>query len=253
MELFDLSGRTAVVTGGNRGIGLGFARGLAKAGANVAIWSRDEARNRTATAELTELGVSSLGLPVDVTDRSAVEAALDETEQALGNITILFANAGTTASLEYTDMDDEEWRRLMSVNVDGVHHCTQSVIKRLVAREQQGSIVITASLAAHLGLPLAPHYSASKGAVLQLARALAVRYGRKGIRVNVVSPGWVETDMTEGVQADERANRFFMARTPLRRWGQPDDFESIAVFLASDGSSFVTGAEFLVDGGFSAS
>lgn len=253
MEFFDLSGRTAVVTGGNRGIGLGFARGLAKAGANVAIWSRDEEMNRAAVAELTNLGVQALGLSVDVTDRAGVEIALDETESALGQVSLLFANAGTTASLEYTEMDDDEWRRLMGVNVDGVHHCTQAVIKRLIAREQTGSIVITASLAAHLGLPLAPHYSASKGAVLQLARALAVRYGRKGIRVNVVSPGWVETDMTEGVQNDEKANRFFMMRTPVRRWGQPDDFEAIAVFLASEGSSFVTGAEFLVDGGFSAS
>jgi len=252
MELFDLSGRTAVVTGGNRGIGLGFARGLAKAGANVAIWSRDEAKNQAAVEELTSLGINSLGLGVDVSDSGAVEAALTETELALGEVSLLFANAGTSANLEYTEMDDSEWQRLMSVNVDGVHHCTQAVIKRLRERKQPGSIVVTASLAAHLGLPFAPHYSASKGAVLQLARALAVRYGKAGIRVNAISPGWVETDMTEGVKADEKANAFFMARTPARRWGTPQDFEGIAVFLASDASSWITGAEFLVDGGFSA-
>ncbi len=253
MELFDLSGRTAVVTGGNRGIGLGMARGLAKAGASVAIWSRDEEQNARAVAELEALGAASVGLPVDVGEREAVEAALTETEQALGEVTILFANAGTTANVDYVEMDDDEWSRLMAINVDGVHHCTQVVISRLVASERPGSIVITASLAAHLGMPWAPHYAASKGAVLQLARSLAVRYGRRGIRVNVVSPGWVETDMTEQVKADDRANTFFMTRTPVRRWGQPEDFESIAVFLASDGASFVTGAEFLIDGGFSAS
>ncbi len=251
MELFDLTGRVAVVTGGNRGIGLGFARGLAKAGASVAVWSRDPQRNTSAVAELDSYGPAA-GFGCDVADRGSVDAALVATLDRFGRVDALFANAGTTGGVRFEDMTAEEWARVMDVNVNGLFHTAQATTNQMIAQGDGGSVVITASLAARFGLPTAPHYTASKGAALQFARALAVRLARYAIRVNVISPGWIATEMTEEVQADERANTYAMARTPMRRWGDAADFEGAAVFLASDASKFMTGAELVIDGGFSA-
>ncbi len=251
MEMFDLTGRVAVVTGGNRGIGLGLATGLAKAGAAVAVWSRNGERNDEAVAELEQLGPAH-GVVCDVSDASSVTAAMTETLRRFERLDALFANAGTSGVVRFEEMTEEEWRRVMDVNVTGAYHVSQAATQQFVAQGHGGSLVFTASLAARFGLPTAPHYTASKGAVLQLARALAVRLARYGIRVNVISPGWIATEMTEGVQADERSNTYAMARTPLRRWGEPDDFEGAAVFLASEASRFMTGAELVIDGGFSA-
>ncbi len=251
MEYFDLTGRVAVVTGGNRGIGLGFARGLAAAGASVALWSRDVARNEAAIAELSER-TAAAGFVCDVSDRASVDAALAATLERFGRVDSLFANAGTSGGVRFEEMTEQEWLRVMDVNVTGLFHTTQAAAQRMIEQGEGGSIVITASLAARFGLPTAPHYTASKGAALQLGRALAVRLARYAIRVNVISPGWIATEMTEEVQSDERFNMFAMARTPLRRWGDAADFEGAAVFLASDASSFMTGAELVIDGGFSA-
>lgn len=251
MDAFDLTGRVAVVTGGNRGIGLGMAKGLASAGAAVAIWSRDEERNARAVAELEEVG-PALGVTCDVTDHDGVTAAMTETLRRFDRLDALFANAGTSGMVRFEEMSEDEWRRVMDVNVTGVYHVAQAATQQFIAQGEGGSIVFTASLAARFGLPTAPHYTASKGAVLQLGRALAVRLARHGIRVNVISPGWIATEMTEAVQADERSNTYAMARTPMRRWGEPGDFEGPAVFLASEASRFMTGAELVIDGGFSA-
>lgn len=253
MKLFDLSGHVSVVTGGNRGIGLGMARGLAGAGAGVAVWSRDASRNREAVAELTGLGVDAISLGCDVSDPDDVAAAMSATVDHFGHVDSFFANAGTTGAVKYAEMTLEEWNRVMDVNVTGVFLTTQAASRQMIRQEAGGSIVMTASLAATFGIPQSPHYTASKGAVLQLARATAVHLARYGIRVNVISPGWIDTEMTEGVQAHEKSNQYAMARTPLRRWGNPDDFEGPAVFLASDASRFVTGSQLVVDGGFAAS
>ena len=253
MDLFDLSGHVSVVTGGNRGIGLGMARGLAKAGAGVAVWSRNAARNDEAVAELTELGATALSVGCDVADADSVAVAMAETVAAFGKVDSLFANAGTTGAVKFEEMSLEEWNRVMDVNVTGVFLTTQAAAQQMIRQQSGGSIVITASLAATFGIPQSPHYTASKGAVLQLARAEAVRLARHGIRVNVISPGWIDTEMTEDVQAYEKANQFAMARTPMRRWGTPGDFEGPAVFLASNASGFMTGSQMMVDGGFGAS
>lgn len=252
MDIFDLTGRVAVVTGGNRGIGLGLATGLAKAGASVAVWSRDPARNEAAVAELEKLG-PALGVACDVTDAASVDVAMTETVQRFGRVDALFANAGTSGAVRFEDMDETEWHRVIDVNVTGVYLTAQAATRQMVAQGEGGSLVFTASLAARFGLPTAPHYTASKGAVLQLARALAVRLARHQIRVNVISPGWIATEMTDAVQADEKMNMVAMARTPMHRWGEPADFEGAATFLASDASRFMTGAELVIDGGFSAS
>ncbi|HSF84768.1 MAG TPA: glucose 1-dehydrogenase, partial [Acidimicrobiia bacterium] len=247
MEIFDLTGRVAVVTGGNRGIGLGLARGLAKAGSSVSVWSRDPERNRDAVAELESLGPAA-GIQCDVADRASVDAAMAATVERFGRVDSLFANAGTSGGVRFEEMDVVEWNRVMDVNVTGVFHVAQAAARQMIAQGEGGSMAFTASLAAHFGLPTAPHYTASKGAVLQLAKSLAVRLARHRIRVNVISPGWIATEMTEEVQADEKSNMFAMARTPMRRWGEPADFEGAAVYLASSASSFMTGAELMIDG-----
>jgi NAD(P)-dependent dehydrogenase (short-subunit alcohol dehydrogenase family) len=251
MNEFDLAGRVAVVTGGNRGIGLGLATGLVKAGASVAVWSRDAERNDLAVGELERFG-PALGVVCDVADQASVTDAMTETLRRFGRLDSLFANAGTSGAVRFEEMNEAEWRRVMDVNVTGAYHVAQAATQQFIAQGEGGSLVFTASLAARFGLPTAPHYTASKGAVLQLARSLAVRLARHRIRVNVISPGWIATEMTRGVQGDERFNAAAMARTPMRRWGEPDDFEGVAVFLASDASGFMTGAELVIDGGFSA-
>jgi NAD(P)-dependent dehydrogenase (short-subunit alcohol dehydrogenase family) len=251
MDMFDLSGHVAVVTGGNRGIGLGLARGLAKAGASVAVWSRDEARNAAAVAELSEHAPAA-GFACDVADRSSVDAATAATVDRFGRIDSMFANAGTTAGVRFEEMTTEEWQRVIDVNVTGLFHTLQAAALQMIEQGGGGSLVVTASVAARLGLPTAPHYTASKGAALQLVRSLAVRLARYSIRVNAVSPGWIATEMTEGLDEDEGFNTIAMARTPLRRWGDASDFEGVAVFLASDTSRFMTGADLVIDGGFSA-
>ena len=253
MELFDLSGHVSVVTGGNRGIGLGIAHGLADAGAAVAVWSRAEDRNRSAAEAIEAAGGSALPVTCDVTDEASVAAALQQTADQLGPVDSLFANAGTSGIGKFPDLDLDEWHRVIDVNLTGAFLTTRAVADHLISRGAPGSIIITGSVVARLALPLSPHYTASKGAVLSFGRSLANRLGRHGIRVNVLSPGWVETEMTEGVTADERSAGYFLGRTPLRRWGAAGDFAGPAVFLASEASRFMTGAELVVDGGISSS
>lgn len=252
MDLFDLSEHVAVVTGGNRGIGLGMAKGLGAAGARVAIWSRDPDRNREAVAEVEGLGAGAIGVACDVTDEAAVAEAVRETVAAFGRIDSLFANAGATGVAKFPDdLDLDEWHRVVDVNLTGVFVTTRAVADHMIDRGEGGVIVLTGSVVARLGLPLAPHYTATKGAVLSYGRALAGRLGRYNIRVNVLAPGFVETEMTEDVTGNERSTQFYLGRTPLRRWGAPEDFSGAAVFLASDASRFMTGAELVIDGGLS--
>lgn len=251
MDSFNLDGHVSVVTGGNRGIGLGIAEGLAKAGAGVAIWSRNQERNQSAVAHIEAVGGTAAAVTCDVTDEASVAAALESTVEELGPVDSLFANAGTSGIGNFPDLDLDEWHRVVDVNLTGAFLTTRAVADHLIQRGAPGSIVITGSVVARLALPLAPHYTASKGAVLSYGRSLANRLGRHGIRVNVLSPGWVETEMTEGVTTDERSAGYFLTRTPLRRWGTAEDFGGPAVFLASDASRFMTGAELVVDGGIS--
>ena len=253
MDAFSLDGHVSVVTGGNRGIGLGMAEGLAEAGAKVAVWGRSEEYNNAAVTELTTAGGDAVSFVCDVSDRSSVDAALAGTVEAYGKVDSLFANAGVSEGVRYEDMTQDQWDFVLGINVTGAHHSIQAVTNQMIAQGEGGSVVITASIAAHLGLPTAPHYSASKGAVLQLARALAVRLARHNIRVNAISPGWIRTEMTEEVQANEQMNQVALMRTPMRRWGLPEDFAGPAVFLASGASAFMTGSELMVDGGFAVS
>lgn len=250
--VFDLEGHVSVVTGGNRGIGLGYARGLARAGASVAIWARDGARNADAAAGLRRLGVEAIGLECDVTDERSVTEALSATIDQLGAVDSLFANAGTSGQVGFPDLSRSEWDHMIEINATGTMLPVREVTRHMIERGEPGSIVVTSSIGATHGLPSAPHYSASKAAQLGLVKALAVRLARHRIRVNAVCPGWVATELTEPQQGHEAFESALEARVPLRRWGTDEDFEGIAVYLASTASSFMTGAELVLDGGYSA-
>lgn len=253
MDLFDLTGHVGVVTGGNRGIGLGLARGLAGANASVALWARDQEAADHAVEELRPLGAGEAeAFACDVSEEESVIEALDATVDRFGKVDSLFANAGTSWGVSFPDMELSDLEALFEVNVGGVFLVAREVARHLIARDSPGSIVITSSIAAHHGLPTAPHYSASKGAATSLARALAVRLARHGIRVNVIAPGWIATEMTDELQGHERFEDALQTRVPMRRWGSSEDFEGAAVYLASDASSFMTGAEMIIDGGYSA-
>lgn len=253
MTAFELTGHVAVVTGGNRGIGLGLARGLSRAGASVAVWGRDLEMAEKAVAELRPLGIGeSEAFQCDVTDEAAVVDALEATVDRFGKVDSAFANAGTTWGVSFPEMELADLEDLFQVNVGGTFLVAREVARHLIARNSSGSLVITSSIAANRGLPTAPHYSASKGAATAFARALAVRLARHRIRVNVIAPGWVATDMTDDLQDNERFQDALRYRVPMRRWGSPDDFEGVAVFLASEASAYMTGSEIVIDGGYSA-
>jgi NAD(P)-dependent dehydrogenase (short-subunit alcohol dehydrogenase family) len=252
MELFDLSGRVAVVTGGNRGIGLGYATGLVKAGASVAVWARDEATNAAAVAMLSKHG-DAAAFVCDVAEPEVVDAAMARTIERFGRIDSFFANAGTTGAANFEDLALSDWQRVLDVTLTGVFVSVQAAARQMIEQADGGSIVATASVASTVGIPQSAHYSAAKGGVMQLVRAAAIRLARFDIRVNAIAPGWIETEMTVDVQAHDKANAAILARTPMRRWGTPTDFEGAAVFLASDASSYMTGAQIHIDGGLLAS
>lgn len=251
---FDLGGRGVVVTGGNGGIGLGMARALLAAGARVAIWGSNPEKTHRAHASLVaDCGDAGRvhALVCDVGDEAQVERAFADSVAALGRVDACFANAGVSSKgTLLTEMTLEEFRRVQRVNVEGVFLTFRAAARHMAQHGQGGSLVATASTAAIEGAARNSHYGASKGAVTSYVRALAVELARHKIRVNSILPGWIVTDMTErSVQNPKFAEAVF-PRIPARRWGEIDDFGGIAVFLASDASSYATGEQFVIDGGY---
>jgi len=250
-SLFDLTGKIAVVTGGNRGIGLGMARGLARAGASLSVWSRDEARNAAAAKELETFGGEVQTVRCDVSAEADVIAATEATIQRFGRIDAAFANAGYGWPTDALRLPLEEWHNLLQVNLDGVFLTFREIGRHMSQRAGGGKLVAISSISAIYGTPLQPHYAASKGGVEALARAYAVRLARHDVQVNVVQPGWIVTDATAPAVAVEKISDAVVQRTPARRWGNPEDLEGVAVYLASDASRFHSGDTLRVDGGFS--
>ena len=246
---FGLSGKVAVVTGGNGGIGLGCAQGLARAGATIVIWARDTDKNDKAKGELEAIGATVHTLEVDVTDRHAVEQATAQTIALCGGIDILFANAGVNIRMRPEKYTEDIVDQIIDVNLKAVFHCTQCVYPSMKARGG-GKIILIGSLTSVQGLGVAPVYSATKGAVVQLGKSLAAAWGADNIQVNTILPGWIVTEMTSVTRAVPGLPEHVLSRTPAGRWGSPADFEGIATFFSSSASDFVTGTDIQIDGGF---
>src|SRR3954451_14797321 len=248
--VFDLSGHVAVVTGGNSGIGLGMADGLARAGADVCIWGRRAERNDEARTKLAVHGTKVHAIVVDVSDADAVDAAFDETVAALGGVDSCFANAGVgSGGVPFIEMSLDEFRRVTRVNLEGAFLTLQGAARRMIERGG-GSLVGVASLAAIEGQPRGQHYAASKGGLVSMIRACAVELARHGIRANAILPGWIETRMTDGFLDNEPVIDRILKRVPARRWGKPEDFAGAAVYLASPLSSYQSGDALIIDGGY---
>jgi hypothetical protein len=249
---FDLSGKVALVTGGNSGIGLGMARAMAAAGADIAIWGTNSEKNAAAKAELESSGRRVLALACEVGNEAAVEAAMAETLSVFGRVDGCFANAGVSGrgSASFLALSAEEWHRVLAVNLDGAFYTLRAAARHMVERGGGGALVGTASLAAIEGAARNEHYAATKGGLISMLRALAVEFARHGIRANAILPGWIETNMTAGAIGNEKFAGNVLPRIPMRRWGTGDDFGGIAVYLMSEASRYHTGDTFLIDGGY---
>lgn len=248
---FDLSGKTALVTGGNSGIGLGFAEGLAEAGADVCIWGRNADKNKQATLHLSKYGTRIVAMQCDVGDEQQVEAYFAETVETFGAVHACFANAGVGArGTPFVDMTIEEWRDIFRVNMEGAFFTLRTAARHMIDRGDGGSLVGTSSGTAIFGAQRGEHYAATKSGVIGIVRSLSVELARYGIRANAVIPGWIETPMTERAFGNEKFVQAVLRRVPMRRWGQPSDFSALAVYLASDASAYHTGDGFVIDGGY---
>ncbi|MEE3328076.1 MAG: glucose 1-dehydrogenase [Myxococcota bacterium] len=248
---FDLSDRVAIVTGANRGIGLGIARGLAQAGARVAIWARDEEAGRQAADELTSQGGEAHAFVCRVDVEDDVIRATEETLAHFGRIDAGFANAGFGRAANALKLELDEFREVLATNLDGVFLCFREWGRHMSEREGGGKLVAISSISAIFGTPMQPHYAASKGGLEALARSFATRMSRYGVQVNAIEPGWIETEATEGAWQDESFSKSIVRRIPARRWGTPADLAGLAIYLASPASDYHTGDTLRIDGGYS--
>ncbi|HZF85167.1 MAG TPA: SDR family oxidoreductase [Burkholderiaceae bacterium] len=277
--MFDLAGKVALVTGGNGGIGLGMALGLAQAGARVVVAARNAQKSEGAVAQLRAAGSDSFAIAADVTDEASVQALFDAVAERCGRLDILVNNAGTTVRKPVDQLQLAEWHQVMDTNLTSAFLCSRAahpLMKRAgsgemtptlpaargslppegalaaLGRPSSGKIINIGSMMSIFGAPYAPAYGASKGGIVQLTKATAASWAADGIQVNAILPGWIATDLTDGARAQVPGlNERVVARTAAGRWGQPKDLAGTAVFLASAASDFVTGAAIPVDGGYS--
>ena len=252
---FDLTGKVALITGGNRGIGLGMADALARAGADVCVWGRDAARNERAAESLKRHGTRVAAAVCDVSDEAQVSSRLQDCLARFGRIDGCFANAGVLGGARsFFDISADDWRRVLGVNLDGAFFTLKAAAEHMKSRAEAGDpggrLIVTSSLASISGAARNEHYAAAKGGVTAMIKALSVELARHGVTANAILPGWIETDMTAKVMANEKFAANVMPRIPARRWGRPEDFGGIAVYLMSDASAYHTGDEILIDGGY---
>jgi 2-deoxy-D-gluconate 3-dehydrogenase len=250
MNPFDLKGKVALVTGGNGGIGLGIAKGLAQAGAAVAVAGRNQAKNAAAVAAL---GGGAIGLVADVNDSDQVRRMVAETVKAFGGLDILVANAGINIRKPPQDYSSAEWHQIVDTNLTSVFECCQAAYPEM-KRRGGGKIVTIGSMTSIFGFDVGPVYAATKGAVVQLTKSLGAAWAKDNIQVNSILPGFIDTELTQGARRNiPGMGERVVARTPARRWGEPGDLAGAAVFFCSRASDFVTGTALPVDGGFSSS
>jgi 2-deoxy-D-gluconate 3-dehydrogenase len=252
MQLFDLSGRVAIVTGGNAGIGLGIAEALGEAGAAIVVAGRREHENAAAVARLAALGVSATAVVTDVADETSCRALVAQAVERLGRVDILVNNAGTTMRKPPQELSLAEWQRVIDVNLTGAFLCAQAAFPHMCAAGG-GKVINIGSMLSLFGASYTAAYGASKGGIVQLTKSLACAWAKDNIQANAILPGWIDTALTRAARREVPGlNERVLARTPAGRWGAPEDFFGIAVFLASAASDFVTGAAIAVDGGYSA-
>jgi 2-deoxy-D-gluconate 3-dehydrogenase len=250
-QIFDLTGKVAIVTGGNGGIGLGMACGLAAAGAAIAVVARNQAKSNDAVAELQRYGVNAISVPTDVTDKDAVTNMVARVQRELGRIDILVNNAGITVRKPPHVLSIEEWNSIIQTNLTSAFMCSQ-VVHPVMKANGGGKIINIGSMMSIFGAAYSPAYAASKGGIVQFTRSCACAWAADNIQANAILPGWIDTELTKGArQQVDGLHDKVLARTPAARWGAIDDFAGIAVFLSSPASDFVTGTAIPVDGGFS--
>ena len=251
MTLFSLKKRVAFITGGNGGIGLGMAKGFASCGAAVVIAGRNEAKAQSALSQLHSLGAQAEFMKLDVLDEASCYQAIESAVERYGRLDILVNNAGTTIRKRPEDLTVHDWHLVMNINLTSAFLCSQAAYPPML-RTGGGKIINIGSMMSIFGAPFAAAYAASKGGIVQMTRAMATAWAKDNIQVNAILPGWIDTDLTQGArQQIPGLYESVLARTPAQRWGAPDDFAGIAVFLGSPASSFITGAAIPVDGGYS--
>jgi NAD(P)-dependent dehydrogenase (short-subunit alcohol dehydrogenase family) len=252
-NLFDLTGKVALVTGANAGLGLGYARGLARAGADVVIWGRRSDRNRDALDDLLQYGGRVMEQAVDVSNEQEVIAAFDELVDVMGRIDCVVANAGISGFVPLVEMTSKQYHELLDINQHGAFYTLREAARKMTARadgEKGGSLIVCGSLSIFGGVPGMAHYAAAKGALNSMVKTLAAELGPQQIRVNLIAPGFIATEMTQAdPDAFKAIDAMISQKTALGRSGTPADLESIVVYLASDGSRYHTGDTLVVDGG----
>jgi NAD(P)-dependent dehydrogenase (short-subunit alcohol dehydrogenase family) len=252
---FDLTGKVALITGGNGGIGFGMTEALAQAGADVVVWGTNADKNRAAEERLKPTGVRVKTQVIDVSNEQQVIDGMVEAVAAMGRIDTVIANAGIGGGApSFSEMSLATWRRVMGVNLEGVFFTFREACKHMVERagrgDRGGSLVAISSLSAISGAARNEAYASTKGAVISMIKGLAVEHARYGVRANAILPGWIATDMTAGAQQSQAFAEKVIPRVPARRWGEPEDFGGIAVYLASDASKYHSGDSFIIDGGY---
>ncbi len=248
-QTFSLSGKVAIVSGASRGIGWAIARMMAESGAHVVLNARDQTVLDERVASLADEGLKASAIAYDATDEEAAAKAVDQVVQKHGRLDIVVANAGTNHRQPLTEHSTEDFRRIIDLNLTSAFVLAREASRPMI-RQHSGRIIFVASMMGQIARPGVPAYVASKGGAASLAKALAVELGEHGITCNAICPGFTRTDLTQPLQDDSAFNAWGEASTPLRRWADPEEVAAVAVFLASDASSFVTGHSLNVDGGF---
>jgi 2-deoxy-D-gluconate 3-dehydrogenase len=251
MKRFDLKGKVAIVTGGNGGIGLGMARGLAEAGASIVVAGRNAQKSEKAVKELNGLGVKAAAIAVDVVKEESCRALIKSTVEKFGRLDILVNNAGMNIRKPPETYSLAEWHEVINTNLTSAFLCAHAAYPEM-KRAGGGKIINIGSMTSIFGVPFALPYASAKGGVVQFSRALATAWAKDNIQVNAVLPGWIDTDLTKTArQQVQGLHERVVARTPAGRWGNPEDFAGIAAFLASSASDFISGTAIPVDGGYS--
>jgi 2-deoxy-D-gluconate 3-dehydrogenase len=251
MKLFDLSGRVAVVTGGNGGIGLGMAKGMAQAGAAVVVAGRDPAKNKAAVSELQGMGAKASAVAVDVLKEESCRTLIADTVKTHGRLDILVNNAGINIRKQPQEYALAEWQQVIDSNLTSAFLCSHAAYPEM-KKAGAGKMINIGSMMSIFGASFATAYAASKGGIVQMTKAMATAWAKDNIQVNAILPGWIDTALTQRARREVPAlHDSVLRRTPAGRWGTPDDFAGIAVFLAAAASDYVTGAAITVDGGYS--